>query len=133
MRLVSPTSFGFSVRGRRGGAKHFYITGDLNVELGMICTDENDIEELNKMYGGLCWQRYDNDPGGYKKFMLNSIVKEFNCKVSSTWSDGDRTEDAALTHRKHGDGGQGKVSQLDCINENGGHGVDENLTSVQET
>ena len=29
--------------GRRGGAKVFYITGDLNVELGMMCTDEKDI------------------------------------------------------------------------------------------
>ena len=53
--------------GRRGGAKKFYITGDLNVELGMICTDENDIEELNEMYGPLCWQWYDHDPGSYKK------------------------------------------------------------------
>ena len=33
--------------GRRGGAKEFYITGDLNVELGMMCTDEKDIEWLN--------------------------------------------------------------------------------------
>ena len=51
----------------REGAKRFYITGDLNVELGMICTDENDIKELNEMYGPLCWQWYDHDPGGYKK------------------------------------------------------------------
>ena len=52
---------------RRGGAKKKKITGDLNVELGMMCTDENDIEELNEMYGPLCWQGYDHDPGGYKK------------------------------------------------------------------
>ena len=32
--------------GRRGGAKDFYITSDLNVELGVMCTDEEDIEEL---------------------------------------------------------------------------------------
>ena len=70
--------------GRRGGAKKFYITGDLNVELGMICTGENDIEELNEIYGPLCWQRYDRDPGGYKKIMWYSIMKEFDCKVSST-------------------------------------------------
>ena len=29
--------------------KKFYITGDFNVELGIICTDENDIEELSGM------------------------------------------------------------------------------------
>ena len=85
--------------GRRGGAKKFYITGDLNVELVRICTDENDIEELNEMYGALCRQRYDHDPGGYKKFMWYSIMKEFTCKVSSTWSDDDCSEDAAFTHR----------------------------------
>ena len=53
MRLVSPASFG--------------IIGDLNVELGMMCTDENDIKELNEMYGLLCWQRYDHDLGGLNK------------------------------------------------------------------
>ena len=41
--------------GRRGGAKDFYITGDLNVELELLCTDENDIEELMVIYGPLCW------------------------------------------------------------------------------
>ena len=91
------------------------MVGDLNVELGMICTDENDIEELNEMYGPLCWLRYDHDPGGYKTFMWYSIMKEFNSRVSSTWSNNDRTRDAAFTHRKHGDGGLEKVSQLDLI------------------
>ena len=50
--------------GRRGGAREFYITGDLNVELGMMCTDEKDIEELNEMSGPLCWHGYEKDPGG---------------------------------------------------------------------
>ena len=30
--------------GRRGGEKDFYITGGLNVELGLMCTDEKDSE-----------------------------------------------------------------------------------------
>ena len=47
--------------------------------------------------------------------MWYSIMKEFNCKVSSTWSNDDRTQDAAFTHRKHGDGGQEKVSLPDFI------------------
>ena len=46
--------------GRQGGAKD--ITGDLNVELGLMCTDEKDIEELNEMYGPLCWQGHDKAP-----------------------------------------------------------------------
>ena len=52
--------------GRRGGAKKFYITGD-NVELEMICTVGNDIEELNEIYGRLCWQGYDQESGGSEK------------------------------------------------------------------
>ena len=42
-------------------------------------------------------------------------MKEFDCKVSSTWSNDDCKKDAAFTHRKHGDGGQEKVSQLDVV------------------
>ena len=72
--------------GRRGGAKKFYISGDLNVELGMMCTDEDDIEELNEIYGSLCWQGHKHDPGGHQQFMWYSIMKEFKCKKSSTWS-----------------------------------------------
>ena len=115
MRLVSPASNGSSVKGAKEVQKKFYITGDLNVELGMICTDENDIEELNEMYGPLCWHVYVHDPGGYKKIMWCSIMKEFNCEVPSMWSNDDRTKDAAFTQRKQGDGGQEKVSQLDFI------------------
>ena len=55
--------------GRRCGAKDFNIIRDLTVELGMMCPDEKDIEELSEMYGPLCWQGYDKDPGGFKKVM----------------------------------------------------------------
>ena len=55
--------------GRREGAQDFYITGDLNVELGLMCTDEEDIEELKEMYGLPCWQGYDKDLGCFKKWM----------------------------------------------------------------
>ena len=53
--------------GRKGGAKGLYITGDFNEELGLMCTDESDEEELTKMYGPLCWQGYDKDPEVSKK------------------------------------------------------------------
>ena len=53
--------------GRKGGAKNFYIAGDINVELGLMCTDENGEEELTKLYGPLCWQLYDKDFGGFLK------------------------------------------------------------------
>ena len=67
--------------GRRAGAKEFSFTGDLNVELGILCTDEDDIGE-----GTLCCQQGENDHGGFRKLMRYGIVKEFNCKVTSTWS-----------------------------------------------
>ena len=62
--------------GRRGGAKDIYITGDLHVDLGLMCTDENDIEESTGIFGPLCWQGYVKDPGGFKKLMWYEIMKE---------------------------------------------------------
>ena len=85
--------------GRRGGAKDFYSTGDFNVELGLMCTDEKDEEELTKMYGPLCWQGYDKDPGGFKRTMWYGIMKEVDCKVSSTWSVCGRKREETFTHR----------------------------------
>ena len=60
--------------GRRGGAKDFYITVDFNVELGLMCTEENDDEELTNMYGPSCWQGLDKDSGGFKK---NHVVWDY--------------------------------------------------------
>ena len=39
------------------------------MELGMMCTDENDMEELSGLYGPRCWHGYDHDPGGFKKLL----------------------------------------------------------------
>ena len=63
-------------KGRKGGARDFYIRGDF----------KNEEEELTNFYGPLCWQGYDKDPGGFKKKLWYGIMKEFDCKVSSTWS-----------------------------------------------
>ena len=59
--------------GRRARAKTFYIAGDLNAELGLLCTDDDDIEELNEMFGPLCWEGCENDQGGFKKLMTAVI------------------------------------------------------------
>ena len=66
--------------GRRAGAKDFHINSDINVELGLLCTGDDDNDELNEMFGPLCCQGRDNDQGGFKKLMWYGIVKEFNCK-----------------------------------------------------
>ena len=50
-----------------------------------MCTNENEEEELVKVYGPSCWQGYDKDPGGFKKIMWYGIMREFDCKVSSSW------------------------------------------------
>ena len=98
--------------GRRGGATEFYTTGDLNVEVGMMCTDEKDIEELNEMYGPPCWQGYDQDAGGSKKLMWYGIMKEFNCKFPCTWAKCGRAKETATTHRQHGDRRQAWITSL---------------------
>ena len=65
----------------------------------MMCTDEKDILELEEMCGALLWQGHDKDPGGFKKTMWYDIMKEFICKVTSTWSVCGRTKERALTHK----------------------------------
>ena len=65
--------------GRRGGAKDFFFTGDLDVELGMMCTDEKDTEELMGMYCPLCWQGHDKVPG-----VLQETDVVWDCERSST-------------------------------------------------
>ena len=101
--------------GRWGGATEFCITGDLNVELGMMCTDENDIEELTGMYGPFCWQGYDKDLGCFKKMMWYEIMKEFNCQASSTWSVFGRAREIAFTHRHLSPEKEEETLQLDHI------------------
>ena len=101
--------------GRRGGAKDFYSTGDLNVELWLMCTSEKDIEELTEMCGLLCWQGYDKDPGSFKKLMWYEITQEFNCKASSTWSVCGREREESFTDRHLSPGKKEDISQLDYI------------------
>ena len=80
-----------------------------------MCTDENDIEELMLIYGPLCWQKYDKDPGGFKNVMWREIVKEFKCKTSSTWSVYGREREDALTHKHFSPVKKEETSQLDYI------------------
>ena len=36
--------------GRRAGATHFYVGADLNMELGSLCTGDEDHQELREVY-----------------------------------------------------------------------------------
>ena len=101
--------------GRRAEAKKFYIVDDLNVELGLLCTYDEHVEELREMYGPLRWQGCDDDQGGFKKLMWYEIMKEFNSKATSTWSDCDDDRCMAFTHRQFEEDGNGRTSQLGCI------------------
>ena len=92
-----------SREGRRAGATELFFIGYLNVELGLLCTDEDDIGEFNEMHGPLCWQGCERDHGGFKKLMWYGITKESNCKVTSTWSDCGREKEMAFTHPQLGD------------------------------
>ena len=48
--------------GRKGGAQDFYIAGNFNVEKGLMCTDENDEEELTKLLWSLMLARVRQRP-----------------------------------------------------------------------
>ena len=65
----------------------------------MMCTDENDNDELTGMYSPLCWQGYAKDPVGFKILMWYGIMQKFDCKASSTWSVCGRERENAFTHR----------------------------------
>ena len=80
-----------------------------------MCTDDEDIEELTEMYGPFCWQRYENDHDGCKKRMWYGIMKEFNCKASSTWFKCGRDGETTFTHRQLGENRQEWKVQLKYI------------------
>ena len=68
-----------------------------------MCTDEDDIGEFNEMRGPLCWQGCERDHGGFKKLLWYGILKEFNCKVTCTWSDCGWEKEVAFTQKQFGD------------------------------
>ena len=84
----------------QGPRYSFYIAGDLNVELGFFCTDDDEVEELNEMYGPSCWHGCENDQGGFTKLMWYAIMKQFNCKATSTWLSSGCERETASTPRK---------------------------------
>ena len=71
------------LEGCRSGAKSFYIAGDLNIELGLPCTDGDDEGELSEICGPQCWQGCDADPGGFWKLMWHDMMNECICKTAS--------------------------------------------------
>ena len=92
-----------------------------NVELGLMCTDENDEEEMTKLYAHLYENDEDDkDPGGFFFFFFfknwwYGIRKEFDCNVSSTWSLCGKVSAEAFTHRHLGKDRKEELSQLDYI------------------
>ena len=68
--------------GRREGLRRFCISGELQVELGLMCTEED--EELRAMCRPQCWHGIDADPGGLKKTMWFEVLKEFKLHGCST-------------------------------------------------
>ena len=60
----------------RNRARHCCIPGDFNIELGLLFTGDEGDEELAELSGPSCWQEYGADPGGFKKLMWHSVMKE---------------------------------------------------------
>ena len=46
--------------GQKEGARLFFVAGDLNIELGFLCMDQDD--EMKDMYGPQCWYGLEADP-----------------------------------------------------------------------
>ena len=99
--------------GRRCGAKRFYIAGDFNIELGLLCAGTEEDEEFCGMYGPHCWQVYGTDTGGLKDMLWYNIMKEFHCKAISTWLSCDERKEMAFTQRQWRK--NGRTSRLDYI------------------
>ena len=100
--------------GRRRGAKRFYIAGDFNIELGLLCPGNEEDEELCGMYGPhQRWQGYGTDPGGFKRMMWYNIMKEYHCKAMSTRLSCDERKEMAFTHKQWRK--NGRRSQQDYI------------------
>ena len=95
--------------GRKEGANRFFIVGDLNIELGFSCEDD----EMKEIYCPQCWFGVEADPAGLKKSMLLDTLTDFGCKAMSTWLGCDGQRDKAFAHMA-----LGKIersSQLDYI------------------
>ena len=95
--------------GRKEGAKQFFIVGDLNIELGFSCEDD----EMKEIYWPQCWFGVEAGPGGLKRSMLLEILTDFGYKAMSTWLICDGLRDKAFARAALGK--NERSSQLDCI------------------
>ena len=84
--------------GRTKGRNETFVAGDLNVELGgVLCMDE--VDEMKEIYGLQCWYGTEAGPRGFKKAMWMEIMKEFSCKVLSSWLSRDDWREKTFTHK----------------------------------
>ena len=95
------------MEGKRMGAVDFFIGGDLNIELKLcFAGDEHrglDSIEWYGMYGPECEGSAEDIIAYGKKFRWFRLLKDFNCTVTSTWSN---NEDSREFHTcGHGDHG----------------------------
>ena len=65
-RIVSPVWFKALREGRKGGARDFFFTSGLYVELGW-CVQTRGTRSWGKCMVFFCWQGYGKDLGGFKK------------------------------------------------------------------
>ena len=56
-----------------------------------------------------------NDHGVFKKLMWYGIMKEFNCSVTSTWSNCGREKELAFSHQQFWEKGKVRVAKFDHI------------------
>ena len=81
--------------GREAGAIDFFIGGEINIELRLGNAGEDlhgpDSIEWNGQYGPECKGGGEDVITHEKKIRWLQLLKEFNCTVTSTWTNNDDT------------------------------------------
>ena len=106
--------------GRQCGARRFFVVGDFNIGLGLLCT--GDAEDDSDHSVG---KNYDADPGGFNNLMWYAVMKEFGSKASSTWSSNDDRKEMAYRHQQWG--WRVRLTQLEYIKGSKSHICDTHI------
>ena len=100
--------------GRTEGAGKTVIRGDLNGEMGLLCLEDGDVQEISMDRSAKCGTEADH--GGLKISMWLGILTDFNCKALSAWLSCDDQREKAVAHKKLGgktDDQRGWIAFLD--------------------
>ena len=67
------------VEGRREGARGYFVAGDLNVDLALLCLEDSD--DLKDICGPQCLHGVEAELGGLKKAMWLEMSTGSSCQA----------------------------------------------------